>query len=149
MKRLISIAVLSLAVVGLSVASFAQQTGGVKQDKKQGAVGHRGHAKMKLAKKHMAEKLNLTAEQKQRVQILHDQTKARLQALKNSPGDRTSKAAKFKEIREASRTEFQSILTSDQKAKLQEMKKNLNDRLGKRQGGKRDGKTKRGGGIGA
>lgn len=170
MKRFLSIAVVSLAVVGLSVAAFAQQAGpqqGQQQkgqhqkgqhqkgQHQKGEAGRHANRKHGDVMKRFAEKLNLTAEQKQRIQILRDQTKARLQALKDAPGTKESKMAKLQEIRKSSKEEFQGILTAEQKAKLAEMKKNFKDHMKNRKGGVDKGgrgaknKAGKGGGIGA
>jgi len=131
MKRSITVAIAILAVATSSVVALAQQGGAGDHDQKsqhaQKRAIERGEFRRHLRHR-VAEKLNLSAEQKQRLKILRDQTKASLDALNDQPGTRESKREKYRAIRQNAHEQFLGILDKEQKAKLEAMKKGFKAR---------------------
>jgi Spy/CpxP family protein refolding chaperone len=128
MKNVILVALLA-GTLGLGAAAV-QANDTTATPNAQGQMEHKGgkhKGKRGGMMKRMTEELNLTAEQQAQVKALHDARKA----------NKGEKGKKDKASRQAARAEFEAILTTEQLAKLKEMKAN---RKGKR-GGKRGHKN--------
>ncbi|HEX2608875.1 MAG TPA: hypothetical protein VHK91_15935 [Flavisolibacter sp.] len=126
-----------MAFMLLAGAASAQTTEKAKEHKGQ-------HGKM-------MSQLNLTADQQSRFKALHEQQKKEMEALKaNTALTADQQKTKRKELHESYKTQYQSILTADQKAQFEKAKADRKahkkdwkkegrkgDRAGKGQFGKR------------
>lgn len=70
----------------------------------------------------MVKKLDLTDEQQQSIKAIHDEAKAKKDALDKQYNIEAYRKAK-RAIGNESRTKFETVLTDEQKAKLEKMKK--------------------------
>lgn len=113
MKRLLSTA---LAIVLFAAASQAQST-----DEPKGPHGGKRGEMMK--------ELNLTAEQKAKLKSIHEAEKKEMDALKadgKTDADRTARRA----IHDKYRSQMDAVFTPEQKAKLQEGRKDMGGNRG-------------------
>jgi Spy/CpxP family protein refolding chaperone len=122
MKKILSTA---LAIVLFIGASQAQATGKGKD---------RQHGK----KNEMMKELNLSAEQKAKLKTIHEAEKNEMQGLKANGRTEADKAAR-KEIHEKYKTQLESVLTEEQKAKFKEGRKE-----GRGDNNNNDGREERG-----
>lgn len=91
--------------------------------KKQKAEGKKGHA-FKGGKHHnkagIAKDLNLSADQKQKLQALHADFKSKAQTLRNDQSlTQEQKKAKLHELKQQQKAQMKSLLTKEQQAKVQ------------------------------
>lgn len=144
MKKLfVMLAIASFAVANFSAASFAQ-------DDNAKADHHKDHNKECFKKRHekFVKKLNLTQEQQDQIKSTREQSRAEMKPLfeqlrsewhnykKLSQSNATPEALKqqkekihqlrdqIREIHKKNFEKFESILTPEQKAKFEQMKKN-------------------------
>jgi protein CpxP len=110
-KQAVLAAALTFGVVG---AGFAQDQ--KTNDQQQGKKNH--EARMEK----FAQKLNLNDDQKTKLKALHEEKRAKMQALK-SDGSLTQeqKREQFRAMREDFQTRRDSILTDEQKSQLKKM----------------------------
>lgn len=84
------------------------------------------------------DKLDLTAEQKEKVAAIQKEQREKLQALfqdQNTP--REERATKMRELMQGIQTQIEAVLTAEQKKKLEEIRKNTPaPNPGRRPGGK-------------
>jgi Spy/CpxP family protein refolding chaperone len=75
-------------------------------------------------RKEMAKELNLSKEQKQKMQALREETKLKMEAIRNDNAlSAEQKKAKQKELMAANQLQMKSILTKEQQEKMQSMRK--------------------------
>jgi Spy/CpxP family protein refolding chaperone len=109
----------------LSVGASAQSQNGTEanssaQTQASPQAGHqRWHRRDKAR---IAQQLNLTDQQKQQLQSMRQAQRQQIAAVKqDSSLTDQQKQEKIQQIREQGRTQFESVLTPDQKTKLQQM----------------------------
>lgn len=88
----------------------------------------------------LKEKLGLTETQVAELKKIGEETRAAMKALREKEGDRESKKDDVKKIQESAKAKVDAVLTAEQKAKLEEIKKNRPD--GEK--GPKDGKGPKG-----
>ena len=112
MKKLFLIVI---AAIAFTTASQAQTDSSFH--KKNGA--HYG----KMQRSNMWNDLNLTQDQKDQMKKLHEDNKAKMDAIKNSTTlSADDKKAQMKTLRDEQRQSMESVLTDDQKAKMSQMR---------------------------
>jgi Spy/CpxP family protein refolding chaperone len=72
----------------------------------------------------LKEKLGLTEAQVTQLKKIGEDHRTAMKALREKEGDRDSKKDDAKKIQEATKTKVDAVLTAEQKAKLEEIKKN-------------------------
>lgn len=83
----------------------------------------------------MAQQLNLTEEQKSRVQSYLEDQRSQMQVLRNDTTlTRDQRAERMREITQQTRDKIQSILTVEQKQKAEDLRKQARDRMQERAG---------------
>lgn len=139
LKRTLSL-IIAAAALGLSGAAIAQDAGPKGGAPKQGNQGgNRGPRmnwkRMQEIQKEILAQLNLTADQKKKVEALNKKTADALMALREKQGDRQAMRAEMRKINDAHRDEFKSILTKEQHQKyrqlMQQKLKELREKEGK------------------
>jgi protein CpxP len=114
--KLISVTTLSaLALSGLALANDPQDAGGDRG----GRRGRGGHASLER----MTDDLNLTPDQKAKIQPILDQARPQLEQIHREAMEKT------KALMDNVRTQIRPMLTPEQQKKLDEMK---NDRMHRR-----------------
>lgn len=90
----------------------------------------------------LKEKLGLTEDQVAKLKKIGEETRAAMKALREKEGERDSKKDEAKKIMEAAKAKVDAVLTAEQKAKLEELKKEHAD--GNGPGGERGPKDGKG-----
>jgi len=72
----------------------------------------------------LKEKLGLTEDQVSKIKKIGEETRSAMKALHDKEGDRDSKKDDARKIHEAAKAKIDAVLTTEQKAKLEELKKN-------------------------
>ncbi len=161
MKGFLTVLAAGSLVAGLSGVAVSQGAGpggkskppansqGKTQGKGQGAQqgqGRRGG--FGRVQEEVLAKLNLTAPQKQKIGAIQQKTRDAMMKLRDAPGDRQQKMAKFRELSQKSRQEVLAVLTPKQKAQFEELMKAAIEKMrserGQRNGpppGGKDGKS--------
>ncbi len=108
------IAAISALIIGATSTAYAMKDG-----------GHKGHHKKQSILK-MADELALTDTQKESIQLLEAQFKADKTAMResNQDADRETKREAKRALRDSFKAQVNDILTDEQEAKLEELKKN-------------------------
>jgi Spy/CpxP family protein refolding chaperone len=71
----------------------------------------------------LAQELNLTADQREKMKSLHESTRSKLQALRNNDQlTKEEKKAQFKQLRQEQRTQMEALLTPEQRTKFQQIR---------------------------
>jgi Spy/CpxP family protein refolding chaperone len=127
MKNMIRIIALGAAVFTLAVGAMAQ-TPGPKGNKQEAGVGKKAQGgkvgfegRVRGMRSEMMEKLNLTPDQKQKMEALEKSTQTKVQTIMNSQGDREAKMTKMREVMKEHREGMNKILTKQQQAQLEKM----------------------------
>ncbi len=112
MKKLFLIAI---AAIAFTTASQAQ-TDSSFHNKMKGEHG------ANMQRKNMWNDLNLTQDQKDQMKKLHDDNKAKMDALKNNTTlSADDKKAQMKTLRDEQRKNMESVLTDEQKTKMKQL----------------------------
>lgn len=138
MKKLFAIAGLAVLTLSLSGAALAQNTTNQTQKAKQhaGKGQHHRHGAMRhMLSERLSEKLALTTAQKEKIRILNEQFKAQLKGLKDNKTEGSAKKKQAKSLFQQHRQSILSVLTAEQKAKLEAMKKTHRKPAQRRGGG--------------
>jgi protein CpxP len=104
------------SAVALSAAVHAQDSTTAHHHEK-------GESAIKQQRMDMMQQLNLTDEQKAKMQKLREEQRAKMDSIHSSSLSDDEKKAQMKTLREDSRKEMDNILTPEQRSKLQEMRK--------------------------
>lgn len=123
------LAVCALALGIAAPAMHAEEGSAPPAAKKQGP-GPGGPVERILKLK---EKLGLSEDQVAKLKKIAEETRSAMKALHEKEGDRESKKGEMQKIREAAKAKVDAVLTAEQKAKLEEMRK-------KHEEGAKDGK---------
>lgn len=126
MKKLIAlagIAVLTMSLSGVAIAQTTTKKDQTQKTHKREFGGHRHGVLRGIAKAKISEKLALTDAQKEKIRVLNQQFKAQIKGLKDSKGDRDAKKGQLKSAFQQHRQAILNVLTAEQKAKLEAMKK--------------------------
>ena len=137
MKRLLKFA--TAAALGLALAAFGitqgagpkgGATGGDQGGIQGGQKGQRGQGLQRMAKmrQEIMAKLNLTPDQKRKIEGLNKSFKADLKNLREAPGDRKAKMPKMQELMQKHREAVGALLTPEQKKKFEELMKEAMDK---------------------
>lgn len=137
-----------IATAALVAPVLAQDAGpkGFKPGERQEGKGRRMMGMRKMQQEMLA-KLNLTPQQKQKVEALQKQTQEKMKALMTSAGDQQAKMEKMRQIRTDSRKQMEAILTPAQKAQLKKLMEEARKKMMERR--KNDPNFRKGGGKGA
>ncbi len=128
MKTKITMSIVCLMGLMIGAASLQAKPGA------EGASGDR-QARMKKHMERVAEKLELTDDQKNQLKAYHEEQGPRLRAImKDESLDREQKKEQMKALREENQTFMESILSPEQLAKHQEMRSKMKDRIGEGKG---------------
>jgi Spy/CpxP family protein refolding chaperone len=101
--------------------SQSQSTQSQTDDQQQHRMARRGHRGESMEM--MAEKLNLTDQQKQQVKDLHQKTMEQARAIRNDSSlSDADKKQKLQDLHKQTREQFLSMLTPEQKQQLKEMR---------------------------
>ncbi|WP_150107285.1 Spy/CpxP family protein refolding chaperone [Pedosphaera parvula] len=139
MKRLALLAVLALSgLMAFSTTTRAEDTTNAPAHRRggpggPGAPGGRGgEGMMKERMDKMATELNLTEDQKTKVQAIMKDTGEKMKALRDDTTTaREDKMTKAKAIRDDSNTQIKALLTDEQKTKFDAMQKENEERMKK------------------
>jgi Spy/CpxP family protein refolding chaperone len=116
LNRTALIAAAVAITAALAVGAIAQTRPGTKEG------GQRHHARMQFRQK-MAEKLNLTETQKEKLKAIRTDLRSKAQAIKgNESVDRAAKREQFKALRDAARLQIGQVLTPDQQNQIKAMR---------------------------
>lgn len=140
MKKFLTLVTAVGLAVSLSAISLAQGAGpknggqgSTTQKGQKGQEGRRGGMMMrgKMMQEILA-KLNLTADQKKKIEALQASTREKIKALrdKNKGGDMRSMRDQFRPIMEAHQKGMKDILTDAQEKKLEELMKEARAKRG-------------------
>lgn len=123
LKRVITVAslfaLLSVWAVGQVSDGAGKQVrgpGAGNHNIHRGALGHR-----------LAEKLNLTDQQKSELQALRAKYRSQMKALRAAPGDRNAKRAQARALVQDRMTQFKAILTPAQAKRLDSLRAKIHD----------------------
>jgi len=125
MRRILSAVITASMLLPVAALAQEQQAQPPAQQNQQAPTGqarhHRKHKGQHMAK--MAQKLNLTDQQKQQMQQLRQQNKEQAKTIRNdsslSPAD---KKAKLKALHQQSHEQMMGLLTPEQKQQFEQMK---------------------------
>jgi periplasmic protein CpxP/Spy len=78
----------------------------------------------------LKEKLGLTEDQVTQLKKIAEETRDAMKALHEKEGDRESKKDDMKKIQDTAKSKVEAVLTAEQKAKLEAMKKEHGDKKG-------------------
>lgn len=138
-QSVIGLGLVALTLGAAVMPAIAQQTDPTTMPAKQGKWGQGKQRGDRWQK--MAEKLNLTSEQRSQIEAIQAQAKAEMKALlpqNAQPGDMKNlpEATKqqLKAIREATQTKIKAILTPEQIQMMEAAKANRQDRVGRNRG---------------
>lgn len=129
MKQFMKVFTMALAMGALIVGANAQAAGpkggqGLgkgSQAKGLGGGGQRNMQRMLEVRNRVFAQLNLTAEQKSKIEAIDKKHRDAMQKLMQEPGDRQAKMPKFRELQTKHREEFQAVLTPAQRTRFQEL----------------------------
>jgi Spy/CpxP family protein refolding chaperone len=121
MRKIITLATAAFLVVS-TTAAFAQGPA-------RGA-GNPAKAEHHQMMHKMMEQLNLSKGQKDQLKGIHEQTKARMMAIKSSNASADQKKAEAKELHKRSREKMMSVLTPAQKQKFEAMRAEMKAKHG-------------------
>src|SRR4051812_3887109 len=124
MKTLAKISLLTLGLAALSGSAFAADA--APSDTTAPAAKHQHHRRVAAKRqhraelrKHIAKKLDLTDAQKNQLKAKRTELKTALQGIRNDTSlTKEQKHAKARELLQSARTNFRSVLTPEQQAKL-------------------------------
>lgn len=112
-------ALLAMGALGVSLAAGAGYAApeGVRPGKVK--AGSQKAGRMAAA----FERLNLTAEQKARIQAIQSRRRAEVRSLRQSGGDKAARQGRMRELKAKYRAEIMGVLTREQQAQLKEARK--------------------------
>ena len=126
MKKLF---LLLFSAVTLSAAVHAQDSTTAARHQ------HNRGAAVKQQRTDMMQQLNLTDEQKTKLQQLHDEQRAKMDSIRNSSLSDDEKTTQLKALRGNQRKAMEEVLTTEQKTKWQQIRA---EQTGKRKAQKQD-----------
>ena len=135
MKQIRQIMLFAICLLGVAV--WAQQTPPAQGDNSQAPAGHgkMGHGQGMNADEHLqmlAQKLNLTDDQKAKIKpILEQHMQERQSIMKDQSLSQAEKHSKIQASMESAHTKIDPILTDDQKKQFAEMMKDMHSGAGK------------------
>jgi protein CpxP len=146
-NRLTLLAVLTLgSLVALSTISRAEDAPAkpeAKHGPRQGGPGGGPGARGDMMKK-MAEELNLTDNQKEKLKPIMKEQGEKMKAVwDDAAASQDDKRAKMKEIRDAGATKIKAVLTPEQLPKFEAMQKENQERMKKFAEGRKPGAPKK------
>jgi periplasmic protein CpxP/Spy len=115
-KYILAVCVLA---IGFAVPTIRAEENDAPPPKKQGGPG--GGPIEHILK--LKEKLGLTDDQVTQIKKIGEDTREAMKALHEKAGDRESKKDEMMAIRDDAKTKLDAVLTAEQKAKLDEMRK--------------------------
>ena len=132
-----------LAVCMLAVGAFAQQNPPAQGGGDEQGRPRRGMPTVDDQVKNLTEKLSLTDDQQTKVKaILEDTHNQSSKIFQDDSLSREDKMAKIRTLREAGNGKIREVLTDDQKKKLDDMQKEMQERMRQRQQGGGDSTPK-------
>jgi hypothetical protein len=123
MRKIMFLAIAMMLFIGSAMAQDQQQRGN------RGPMNPEQRLKMRMER---LSQLNLTDEQKAKVEVLYKDQDAQMSKLREqqSGGDREAMRANFEKMRTEQDAKMKAILTPEQYAKFTEMNKNMGPRGG-------------------
>lgn len=131
MKKIAFTLIVAVAAFGVTSSAFAQDAG-----PRSGAphAGHgQGQKKMHEAMKRVLSQLDLSADQKDKIQDLQEKGKAKVQELreKAKTGDKDKAREEYRAFQKENRESIQKILTREQQEKFKTLMKAEIDKMRK------------------
>lgn len=114
-KYILAVCVLAL---GFTVPSIRAEEGDRPKPAQEGKGDKAERGEM------MKKKLGLTDDQAAQIKKIHEAEREQLKALKEKEGEPKEKRAEMRKIREATKAKVDAVLTAEQKAKMEEIRKN-------------------------
>ncbi|MBI4464863.1 MAG: hypothetical protein HY647_09190 [Acidobacteria bacterium] len=123
-----------IGIAALAVAAVGMWVQGVLAGPPQGGPGQQGFAGGRIVER-MAQQLNLSEEQKSKVQSYLEDQRSQMQTLRNDTTlTREQRLQRIREINQQTRDKMQSILSVEQKQKAEELRNQARDRVQQRAG---------------
>ncbi|HVS53142.1 MAG TPA: hypothetical protein VHD62_12370 [Opitutaceae bacterium] len=130
MKNLLKLSLLAAGLAVVSVPAFGADSAPAARARH---PVMRALLKQHAVRQHIAKKLDLSADQVSQLKAKRAGTAAALKSIRADANlTPEQKKAKARETLQAARNDLKSVLTADQQAKLQQMRKNLRARLDKK-----------------
>jgi Spy/CpxP family protein refolding chaperone len=130
MKRHLLALTLS-TVLGAGAVSMMAQTQDQDSQQHEGRRGHRFDPQQRV--NILAKRLNLTDDQKQKVQGIFADTQQQMQSIRDDSSlSREDRMAKMKSLREQTDEKINGVLNDDQKQKYAQMKQQAQERMQER-----------------
>lgn len=104
------------SAIAISAAVQAQDSTTVHHHEK-------GQSAIKQQRMDMMQQLNLTDEQKAKMQKLREEQRASIDSVRNSSLSDEEKTSQLRTLRENNRKAMEDVLTPEQRSKMQEMRK--------------------------
>ncbi len=136
MKKLITMLSIAVAVVGIASAQTAgpkSKPGAGLGQGKPGQEGNRQGKRGEMMKKLMAQ-LDLSADQKTKIEKIQNAQKEAMQKLMTSSLSQEEKRSKMREAMQKTQKDIQQILTPEQRKKMAELMKEFRQKSGKKGG---------------
>ena len=138
MHKMLGAAVLGTLLTGVAFAQTANSTPSTTDTTKQTTTDKKADRQARHEK--MAEKLNLTDDQKTQLKSIHQDAMTQAKAIKaDTTLSKDQKKAKLKDLHEQTKTKTDAILTPEQQQKMQQMKANHKGKRGMHRGAKTQG----------
>jgi Spy/CpxP family protein refolding chaperone len=131
MKSMLRIAVIAagLAVAALPAARAADETQPTPPPAGGGQRGERRERRQEMMGKEMAEKLGLSQDQQDKIKVVREKTQADVKAVRDDTSlTEDQKREKIRELRMNSMKDVHAVLTPDQQAKMEQMRKERQER---------------------
>lgn len=124
MKRFV---VSLLAILMIGIAAQAQEKSGTPQDGKH----HKRHGKHGKHQKDFAKELNFTDAQKEQLKSIREESRKQLEELRKNENITVKEAKeRRKAIHDQQRTKMQTLLTPEQKQKVEQLKQEHKNKRG-------------------
>lgn len=139
MKRLLTIFTAVAIAASMTSMAVAQDAGPKKGKGGEHGPGPKPGGRMRMMTQEFMTKLNLTPEQKKKIEALQKLHMEKMKGLRDAP--EATRREKMKAISDWHRAELKKILTAEQYAKLEKMMKEARDKFkdGDRPGARKPG----------
>lgn len=129
MKNLLKLSILTVGLAVASAPAFAVDSAPATRAPRAGHPVMRALLKQRAVRQHIAKKLDLSADQIAQLKAKRASTAATLKGIRSDASlTPDQKKAKTRETLQAARNDLKSVLTAEQQAKVQQMRKNLRAR---------------------
>jgi Spy/CpxP family protein refolding chaperone len=131
MKSMLRIAIIAagLTVAALPTVRAADETQPTPPPAGGGQRGERRERRQEMMGKEMAEKLGLSQDQQDKVKVIREKTQTDITAVRDDVSlTEDQKREKIRDLRMNSMKDFRAVLTPDQQAKMEQMRKERQER---------------------